>query len=290
MSKPSSPSSDKESTHHEGNNHNGRYGNSGSGSSNSSDDGEIRTLFVSGLPYDIRDREIYNLFRHYAGFEHYNLRMMDGKMPVVFASFETQQAALSARDQLQGLQFDLDSPFLLKVELAKQNSKAGKRKRSDSVGPVVDKRPKAGFDGYGFPPMSHGAYPPMGFHEVNHVWPPSHAVYPPILPPVDPYHKKPGPFPPCSTLFVGNLSQHATEPEMIEIFKYFNGFQKLKLHNKEGQLVCFVEFSNAQCSTFAMNALQGCGLDCADRGGLRIEFAKNKMGERKKNEKVKDEY
>eukprot|EP01102_Stenamoeba_stenopodia_P019705 TRINITY_DN74_c0_g1_i2.p3 TRINITY_DN74_c0_g1~~TRINITY_DN74_c0_g1_i2.p3 ORF type:complete len:111 (-),score=36.09 TRINITY_DN74_c0_g1_i2:172-504(-) len=110
------------------------------------------------------------------------------------------------------------------------------------------------------------------------------------MPPVDPYHKKPGPFPPCSTLFVGNLSPHATESEMMEIFKYFNGFQKLKLHNKEGQIVCFVEFSNAQCSAFALNALQGCGLECAERGGLRIEFAKNKMGEKKKNEKLKDDY
>lgn len=34
---------------------------------------EVRTLFVSGLPLDVKYREIYNLFYHHPGFDHASL-------------------------------------------------------------------------------------------------------------------------------------------------------------------------------------------------------------------------
>lgn len=51
------------------------------------------------------------------------------------------------------------------------------------------------------------------------------------------------------------------------------------MHNKGGAPVAFVEYQDVRLATHAMNALQGCVLFSSDRGGVRIEFAKNKMGE-----------
>ncbi|XP_049525705.1 uncharacterized protein LOC119456329 isoform X4 [Dermacentor silvarum] len=85
--------------------------------------------------------------------------------------------------------------------------------------------------------------------------------------------------PPCSTLFVANLGQFVSEQELKDLFGSFPGFCRLRMHNKGGAPVAFVEYQDVRLATHAMNALQGCVLFSSDRGGVRIEFAKNKMGE-----------
>lgn len=40
--------------------------------------GDVRTLFVAGLPEDVKPREIYNLFREFPGYETSHLRTSDG--------------------------------------------------------------------------------------------------------------------------------------------------------------------------------------------------------------------
>jgi hypothetical protein len=35
---------------------------------------EVKTLFLSGLPDDIKEREIYNLFRNFEGYESCQLK------------------------------------------------------------------------------------------------------------------------------------------------------------------------------------------------------------------------
>ena len=46
---------------------------------------QVRTLFVSGLPMDVRPREIYLLFRTYNGYAGSSLKLMakHGKIPQV---------------------------------------------------------------------------------------------------------------------------------------------------------------------------------------------------------------
>ena len=46
---------------------------------------QVRTLFVSGLPMDVRPREIYLLFRTYDGYAGSSLKLMakHGKIPQV---------------------------------------------------------------------------------------------------------------------------------------------------------------------------------------------------------------
>jgi len=59
----------------------------------------------------------------------------------------------------------------------------------------------------------------------------------------------------------------------------FPGFSRIRLHTKGGSPVAFVEYADVRCATQAMAALQGSYLRYSDRGGIRIEYAKTKMGE-----------
>ncbi|XP_069102551.1 RNA-binding protein with multiple splicing 2-like isoform X9 [Argopecten irradians] len=47
---------------------------------------------------------------------------------------------------------------------------------------------------------------------------------------------------PCSTLFVANLGQFSSEQELKDLFSSFQGFSRLRMHNKGGSPVAFVEF------------------------------------------------
>ncbi|XP_008200639.1 protein couch potato isoform X5 [Tribolium castaneum] len=83
--------------------------------------------------------------------------------------------------------------------------------------------------------------------------------------------------PPCSTLFVANLGQFVSEHELKEIFASFPGFCRLRMHNKGGSPVAFMEYQDVRCAAQVMAALQGSFLLSSDRGPIRIEYAKSKM-------------
>ena len=65
---------------------------------------------------------------------------------------------------------------------------------------------------------------------------------------------------------------------MNEYFS-FPGYCRLRMHNKGGAPVAFVEYSDVRCAAQALMALQGTYLVSSDRGGVRIEYARNKMAE-----------
>lgn len=48
---------------------------------------EVRTLFVAGLPQDVKPREIYNLFREFPGYESSHLRNPSDSSQVFFFLF-----------------------------------------------------------------------------------------------------------------------------------------------------------------------------------------------------------
>lgn len=65
---------------------------------------EVRTLFVSGLPIDVKPREVYLLFRSFKGYEGSLLKLTDkqGKpSPVAFVTFEGRSDAEDAKAALQ---------------------------------------------------------------------------------------------------------------------------------------------------------------------------------------------
>uniref|UniRef100_A0A7C8Z376 RRM domain-containing protein n=1 Tax=Opuntia streptacantha TaxID=393608 RepID=A0A7C8Z376_OPUST len=113
---------------------------------------EVRTLFVAGLPEDVKPREIYNLFREFPGYESSNLRPITrNDQPFAFAVFSDQQSAVAAMHALNGMVFDLEKGSALYIDLAKSNSRS-KRQRADDEGSHLDKKFK------GSPVYSRGSY------------------------------------------------------------------------------------------------------------------------------------
>lgn len=123
---------------------------------------EVRTLFVSGLPMDVRPREIYLLFRTYDGYTGSSLKLMakHGKIPqpVAFVSFQTRLQALKAKNDLQGIRFDPESSITLRLEFAHANSRASPRYINGlSIGPAVS----PGRNGYMFTANPYSSQPHM---------------------------------------------------------------------------------------------------------------------------------
>ncbi|KAG8052152.1 hypothetical protein GUJ93_ZPchr0001g32503 [Zizania palustris] len=119
----------------------------------------VLTLFVAGLPDDVKPREIHNLFsrrenRHNSlFFQPGEVRLVDPasipqykqpastdfKCAVAFVSFFTHQtASLSAMAALNGTAFDPETGDCLHIELAKSNSR--KRHGGGGIYRVIDKR------------------------------------------------------------------------------------------------------------------------------------------------------
>ncbi|KAG5848126.1 hypothetical protein ANANG_G00095080 [Anguilla anguilla] len=78
---------------------------------------EVRTLFVSGLPLDIKPRELYLLFRPFKGYEG-SLIKLTSKQPVGFVSFDSRSEAEAAKNALNGVRFDPEIPQTLRLERA----------------------------------------------------------------------------------------------------------------------------------------------------------------------------
>lgn len=85
---------------------------------------------------------------------------------------------------------------------------------------------------------------------------------------------------PCSTLFVANLGVNVNEEEIRQLFKAYPGFSRLRMHNKGGAPVAFVEYQDVKQASIVLNLLQGFLFSSSEKGnGIRIEFARTKMGD-----------
>jgi len=258
----------------------------------------VRTLFVSGLPADVKNRELYNLFRTFEGFQSATVTYTgERKMPVAFVVFSGQEFALTARERLQGINFDPEVPTTLRIELAKSNSKSKVRKkeprqeprqepgRTPNPSPSIRNRappyrlPNNIPDFHVGVPLNDGSedfFKSQGMFEQNNTNSyPYFPERPQFMPPNSP--SRSGQLP-CSTLFIGNMSPHTPESELGNIFNNFPGFEKLKISRKGDNLMCFIDFKTVQSSNSAMAALQTMDLIPAEGRRIRIEFARSRMG------------
>ncbi|XP_023680283.1 RNA-binding protein, mRNA-processing factor 2a isoform X1 [Paramormyrops kingsleyae] len=96
---------------------------------------KVRTLFVSGLPVDIKPRELYLLFRPFKGYEG-SLIKLTSKQPVGFVTFDSRSGAEAAKNALNGIRFDPESPQTLRLEFAKANTKMAKSKLMATPNPT----------------------------------------------------------------------------------------------------------------------------------------------------------
>lgn len=258
---------------------------------------EVRTLFIAGLPEDVKPREIYNLFREFPGYESSHLRSPNNtSQAFAFAVFVNQQSAIMAMHALNGMIFDLEKGSTLYIDLAKSNSRA-KRARIDDDRAGSDKKargsapswatPDSGVSSIHMPGIGNPAFntntigfPPAQSHgnadgnAVDSLFPNLKKCSTPYIP------QNPTP---CATLFVANLGPSCNEQELIQVFSRYPGFLKLKMQSTYGAPVAFVDFQDVASSTDALNSLQGVILlsSPADEG-MRLEYAKSRMGLRKK--------
>ncbi|XP_059457489.1 cell wall integrity protein scw1 [Corylus avellana] len=261
---------------------------------------EVRTIFITGLPEDVKERELQNLLRWLPGYEASQVNFKVEK-PMGFALFSTAQLAVAAKDALQDMVFDAESKSVLHTEMAKKNLFVKRGIIADSSPYDQSKRLRTGGD------YTHTGYTsPSPFHPPPaHVWGPHGYMAPPPPPPYDPYAGYPVPpvpmpapapvpapssyvpvqnakdNPPCNTLFIGNLGENINEDELRGLFSSQPGFKQMKILRQERHIVCFIEFEDVNSATNVHHSLQGAVIPSSGSVGMRIQYSKNPFGKRK---------
>ncbi|KAI4330028.1 hypothetical protein MLD38_028342 [Melastoma candidum] len=263
---------------------------------------EVRTIFITGLPDDVKERELQNMLRWLPGYEASQVNYK-GEKPMGFALFSSPPLAIAAKDNLQGLVFDVDMNSVLHTEMAKKNLFVKRGIVVESGGYDQSKRMRTGGD------YTHPAYvSPSPFHPPPApVWGP-HGYMAPPPPPYDPYTGYPvAPVPPvpmvapppvptpssylpvqnikdnppCNTLFIGNLGENINEDELRGLFSVQLGFKQMKVLRQERHTVCFIEFEDVNAATNVHHTLQGAVIPSSGSVGMRIQYSKNPFGKRK---------
>lgn len=231
----------------------------------------VRTLFVRGFPWDIKPREIFNLFRPYPGFQNSSLTFSgeSAKVPVAFVVFSSHDKAIAAMNHLQGIQFDPDLHNRLRIELAKSNSK--NRKRMPILNPRLSipftssENTDGGSDDETVRSVFNYIYTDSEEREEKH----SKGKY------YSASHK-------CPTLFIGNI--HESNKNLLEtLLQSFTGFLKVKIIQKEDTLTCWADFSNITNSTTALQTLKTTNFNSVSGKQIRLEYARKPMSTPKKN-------
>ncbi|GJQ09382.1 hypothetical protein GpartN1_g1173.t1 [Galdieria partita] len=253
----------------------------------------VRTLFITGFPADVLEREVHNLFR-------FRYPLYDGciikassrrKEPVVFAVFRTREEAEEAMKDFDGIVFDPASGSKLKIEFAKSNTRVKRdwahassfEDNRRNEGRRVEKRYR-GSD-YNLGTGASGVVAQLPLFTQPGSWNLATNNTPGLqypmfsnvsLPLTSSFNQNA-----CSTLFVGNLSPSVTQAELENLFSRCTGFRRVRLNMKDERApVAFVEFTDSVYSTQAMQQCQNVPLPSSEKGGIRIEFARNKMSNR----------
>ncbi|PPS09483.1 hypothetical protein GOBAR_AA11142 [Gossypium barbadense] len=258
----------------------------------------VRTIFITGLPEDVKERELQNLLRWLPGYEASQVNYK-GEKPMGFALFSSAQLAIAAKDALQEMVFDAESKSVLHIEMAKKNLFVKRGIVADSNSYDQSKRLRTGGD------YSHSAYttPPPFHPPPAPVWGPHGYLSP--TPPYDPYGGYPVPpvpmptpapvpapssyvpvqntkdNPPCNTLFIGNLGENINEEELRGLFSAQPGFKQMKILRQERHTVCFIEFEDVNSASNVHHSLQGAVIPSSGSIGMRIQYSKNPFGKRK---------
>uniref|UniRef100_A0A2N9IUG7 RRM domain-containing protein n=1 Tax=Fagus sylvatica TaxID=28930 RepID=A0A2N9IUG7_FAGSY len=192
----------------------------------------INTLFVSGLPDDVKAREIHNLFRRRGGFDSCQLKY-------------------TGRGN-QGVKFDPQTGSILHIELARSNSRR-KRKPGSGAYVVIDKRTKADTnaqetssdegDSESDEPSETGN-PDSGKNGDLAASKSGETVVGPdnAAASTSEHPEKTGDGGQCSTLFIANLGPNCTEDELKQVFSQRPGFNMLKIRARGGMPVAFADF------------------------------------------------
>jgi hypothetical protein len=217
---------------------------------------EVRTIFITGFPCDIKERELNNLMRFLPGYVACQMNRKNGQAQG-FALFENANAARAAAELVSSIQFDDES--VLRCEMAHKNmflkdDPITKRNRfAASFGSPTT------FSPFGAPAIAPIA--PQGFAPVTNTK--DNAT--------------------CNTLFIGNLGDNVSDADLKGIFGSQPGFKQLKIVRGPKNTTCFVEYGCTKTAMTVHDGLQGAILPSSDRGGIRIQYSKNPFGKRRES-------
>mmetsp|Transcript_15355 Transcript_15355/g.42921 ORF Transcript_15355/g.42921 Transcript_15355/m.42921 type:complete len:326 (+) Transcript_15355:234-1211(+) len=217
---------------------------------------EIRTVFISGFPADVKERELNNLLRFLPGYEASQMHWKNNQAQG-FALFVNGPTARGCRDAIQNLCFD--DTAVLRCEMAHKNmyfkDADPTAKRPKHAAPAPGYEQYGAYPGYSYPPPAQpAAYQQMTNTKDN---------------------------PPCNTLFIGNLGDHVNEVELRALFSHLPGFSQLKMVRNSRSTTCFVEFTDVASAMLVHQSQQGAILQSSDRGGIRIQYSKNPFGKKR---------
>ncbi|XP_021729656.1 cell wall integrity protein scw1-like isoform X2 [Chenopodium quinoa] len=262
---------------------------------------DVRTIFISGLPEDVKERELQNLLRWLPGYEASQINHK-GEHPMGFALFSSPEFAHAAKDALQNMVFDADSKAVLHTEMAKKNLFVKRGIVTDTNAYDQSKRLRTGGDfthtGYASPSPFHPPPAPVwGPHGYMAPPPPPYDAYggypvPPVPMPAPAPAPVPAPSsyvpvqntkdnPPCNTLFIGNLGENINEDELRGLFSIQPGYKQMKVLRQERHTVCFIEFEDLNSASHVHHNLQGAVIPSSGSVGMRIQYSKNPFGKRK---------
>jgi RNA recognition motif-containing protein len=242
----------------------------------------IRTLYVGSCPPSLSERELYQVFNRFVGYESSYLYHSNGKVSafVTFSSAEFAAYAVAFCRQHGGFPLDPFLILVLDVQLANQNS--NRKRRADQYYPAevgyayAAARPvSAPLDNYGYGSGSsyYGGYPTAaassgipGYENYTQVADLASAAYT--------SGKSSSRMPPSATLFISYITDETSVDDLRAVFGQMVGFRAARKTTMRGAPCAFIEFDNDRNSTIAMNIMQGQCLRPTDRGGLRIEYAK----------------
>lgn len=220
---------------------------------------EIRTVFITGFPADVKERELNNMLRFLPGYEASQMHWKNGQAQG-FALFDTGHGARNAMNSIHNLVFDDNA--VLRCELARKNMYL-KEDATVKRGRFEAPPPHAAY--YGAP--AAGYYPPA----------PAAATGPRAYVPVSNTRDNP----PCNTLFVGNLGDTVREEELRALFGSQPGFRQLKITRGGKAVTAFVEFGDIPSAMHVHQTQQGAVLQSSERGGIRIQYSKNPFGRKR---------
>ncbi|KAK6128101.1 hypothetical protein DH2020_038155 [Rehmannia glutinosa] len=261
---------------------------------------ELRTIFISGLPEDVKERELQNLLRWLPGYEASQVNFK-GEHPMGFALFATPQHAHAAKDTLQirccwqrksllfcfsacnrlygfflGLaafyDIHLESKSVLHTEMAKKNLFVKRGIVADSNSYDQSKRMRTGGD------YTHTAYSTSPFNPPrqlygDHMGTSGFETYmAPAPPPYDPYAGYA--VPPSQCLLQLQLQLLYLHLVVMYLFSQ-PGFKQMKTIRQERHTVCFIEFEDVNSATNVHRSLQGAVIPSS------VQLACNPFGKRK---------
>ncbi|KAH0880003.1 hypothetical protein HID58_067397, partial [Brassica napus] len=234
---------------------------------------QLRTIFITGLPDDVKERELLNLLRWLPGYEASQVNFKGEKAHGFFSFLHGSVCIGSQRCSSEMAKKNL---FVKIVSLV--------------LSPIIFHlgvlllfcRKCWGFkvSGYELVVTAHSVYSPYmastpppydtyaGYHAPSVPMPPPTPVaapssYVPVQNAKD--------NPPCNTLFIGNLPENINEEELWSLLSssqessaqlYFlsyrqPGFNQMKILRQERHTVCFIEFEDVNSATNVHHNLQG---------------------------------